>query len=79
MATDIFSLGLVFYTIMMGHWLYKLSGPFESVEEMDHYKEMVDTLFSEGKFPTVEDLDGGAIIRSCWTEQYKDTETLLYD
>ena len=78
-ATDIFSLGSVFYTIMTGHWPYKSPGPFESVEEMDHYEEMVDTLFSEGKFPTVEDLDGGAIIRGCWTEQYKDAETLLHD
>jgi serine/threonine protein kinase len=78
-ATDIFSLGSVSYTIMTGHWPYKSPGPFESVEEKCRYDETVDALFSQGKFPTVEDLAGGAIIQGCWTEQYKDAETLLRD
>jgi serine/threonine protein kinase len=78
-ATDIFSLGSVFYTIMTGHWPYKSPGPFESVEEKWRYDENVDELFSQGKFPTVEDLAGGAIIQGCWTEQYKDAETVLHD
>ncbi|OBT69715.1 hypothetical protein VE03_00872 [Pseudogymnoascus sp. 23342-1-I1] len=77
--TDIFSLGSVFYTIMTGHWPYKSPGPFESVEEKCNYEETVDALFSEGKFPAVNGLVGGAIIQGCWTEQYKDAETLLRD
>lgn len=39
----------------------------------------MDALFSEGKFPTVEDLVGGTIIQGSWTEQYKNAETLLRD
>lgn len=31
-ATDIFSLGSVFYTIMTGHWPYRSPGRFDSVE-----------------------------------------------
>jgi hypothetical protein len=78
-TTDIFSLGSVFYTIMTGHWPYKSPGPFESVEEKDNYEETVDALFLEGKFPPVDDMVGGTIIQGCWTDQYKDAETLLHD
>lgn len=77
--TDIFSLGSVFYTIMTGHWPYKSPGPFESVEDKWRYEAKVDGLFSQGKFPTVEGLAGGAIIHGCWTEQYKDVGTILVD
>jgi serine/threonine protein kinase len=77
--TDIFSLGSVFYAIMTGHWPYKSAGPFESVEEKYSYDEKVDALFSEGRFPPVEELVGGAVIQGCWTEQYKDTKTILLD
>src|SRR5450432_1769231 len=44
-ATDIFSLGSIFYTIMTGHWPYKSPRPFESVEEKWHYDAKVDELF----------------------------------
>lgn len=78
-ATDIFSLGSVFYTIMTGHWPYKSPEPFKSVEGKCRYSENVDVLFSQGKFPTIEGLAGGVIIQGCWTEQYKDAESILHD
>jgi len=78
-ATDIFSLGSVFYTIMTGHWPYKSPGPFISVEEKWRYDERVDDLFSQGIFPTVEDLAGRASIQGCWDGHYAEAETIVRD
>ncbi|KAK2752496.1 hypothetical protein FQN54_008089 [Arachnomyces sp. PD_36] len=78
-ATDIFSLGSVFYTIMTGHWPYKSLGPFKSVEEKLTYGDKVDELFSLGRFPPVKGLIGGAVIQGCWMEQYGEVETILHD
>ena len=78
-ATDIFSLGSVFYTIMTGHWPYKSPGPFNSVEEMRNYEDLVDALFSSRKYPSVDGLIGGVVIQGCWTERYSDVGALIQD
>ncbi|PGH32228.1 serine/threonine protein kinase [[Emmonsia] crescens] len=78
-ATDIFSLGSVFYTIMTGHWPYKSAEPFGSLKEKLSYGERVDELFSLGMFPQVEGLIGGDIIQGCWMEQYGEVETIVCD
>ncbi|OAX83499.1 hypothetical protein ACJ72_02133 [Emergomyces africanus] len=78
-ATDIFSLGSVFYTIITGHWPYKSAGPFRSLEEKLSYGERVDELFSLGKFPPVEGLIGGDIIQDCWMEQYREVDIIVRD
>ncbi|EER39181.1 conserved hypothetical protein [Histoplasma capsulatum H143] len=78
-ATDIFSLGSVFYTIITGHWPYKSAGPFRSLKEKLSYGERVDELFSLGKFPPVEGLIGGDIIQDCWMEQYEEVDTIVRD
>jgi serine/threonine protein kinase len=78
-ATDIFSLGSVFYTIMTGHWPYKPPGPFNSMEEMRTYEDMVDELFASSKYPSADDLVGGAVIQGCWTERYTDVGALIQD
>lgn len=77
--TDIFSLGSVFYTIMTGHWPYRLPGPFVSMDDKVQYEERVDALFSQGRFPTVEGLPAGIVIRGCWTGQYKDVQAMQND
>lgn len=76
-ATDIFSLGSIFYTIMTGHWPYKSPGPFKTMEEMDEYDQRVDLLFKEGKFPDVGGLVGGKVIMGCWTKKYSSAEQIL--
>ncbi|WEW59849.1 serine/threonine protein kinase [Emydomyces testavorans] len=78
-ATDIFSLGSVFYTIMTGHWPYRSPGPFTSGEELWTYGKKVDELFSLSKFPTVEGIIGGPVIQGCWMDQYGEVETILHD
>ncbi|OJD12316.1 serine/threonine protein kinase [Emergomyces pasteurianus Ep9510] len=78
-ATDIFSLGSVFYTIITGHWPYKSAGPFRSLKEKLGYGERVDELFSLGKFPSVEGLIGGDIIQDCWMERYGEVDTIVRD
>lgn len=75
--TDIFALGSVFYTIMTGHWLYRLPGPFVSVEEQVLYGEKVNELFTKRAFPPIEDLIGGDIIHECWTEKIEDAGTIV--
>lgn len=55
-STDIFSLGSIYYTIMTGHWPYKTSGAFKSMEEMMEYEEKVDKLFSSKIYPPVDGL-----------------------
>jgi serine/threonine protein kinase len=78
-ATDIFSLGSVFYTIVTGHWPYKSPGPFISVEEEARYDERVHGLLSQDIFPTVEDLAGGASIQGCWDGHYTEAQTIVRD
>ncbi|KZF20457.1 kinase-like protein, partial [Xylona heveae TC161] len=78
-AMDIFSLGSVFYTIMTGHWPYRSPGPFSSVAERNEYGDMVDGHFQSQKYPPVDGLIGGAVIRGCWTERYSNVGALIRD
>lgn len=78
-ATDIFSLGSIFYAIMTDHWPYRSPGPFTSVQEKLSYSDMVDGLFSLNKFPPTDKLVGGPVIQGCWMEQYKDVEGVIQD
>lgn len=76
-ATDIFSLGSVFYTIMTGHWPYSLLGPFSSAAEKQAYEEMVDAKFAACIYPPTDDHVGGNVILGCWTGEYKETGALI--
>ena len=78
-ATDIFSLGSVFYTIMTGHWPYRSPGPFVSVHAQSAYSDMVDELFAAGEYPPVEHIIGGAVIEGCWKERYTHVGSIIRD
>lgn len=76
-ATDIFSLGSIFYTIMTGHWPHKSFGPFNTVEEKHHYEQQVDDLFSKAIWPDVDGLVGAVIMHRCWTKTLPTAEAVL--
>lgn len=78
-ATDIFALGSVLYTIVSGHWPYREPpcGFFTSREEVEEYGARVNGFFKEGIFPDTEGLYGGAIILGCWTKQYSNANDIL--
>ncbi|KAL2859304.1 kinase-like domain-containing protein [Aspergillus pseudodeflectus] len=78
-ATDIFSLGSIYYTIMTGHWPYRSPGPFKSLEEMKKYQELVDDLFASKRYPPVDGLEAGVVIQRCWTAEYSDLTALIAD
>ena len=77
-ATDIFSLGSIFYTILTGLWPYRSSGgPFISVEEMLEYDAKVNKLFLQQQYPCVTGLVGGKVIMGCWLKKYSSPEEIL--
>jgi hypothetical protein len=75
--TDVFALGSVIHTIMTGHWPYKASGPFVSVEEWEEYGERDDVLLMKGEFPTTEGSVGGNIVEDCWNERIGDVGVIV--
>lgn len=74
--TDIFSLGSVFYTIMVGHWAHR---PRDDSDDYIMYINKVDRLFADNIFPPVEHLDGGIIIQGCWNDQYGRAIDIVHD
>lgn len=71
-ATDIFSLGSVFYTVMTGHWPYKSALPSgeEGEEDRWDYEDRVATSWKKGIYPDLEGVVGGKVMMGCWTKQY---------
>jgi serine/threonine protein kinase len=76
-ATDIFSLGSIFYTIFTGHWPYRKGQPPVAAEEKNTYETQVNEFFAAGIFPDVSNLSGGNVIKGCWQHQYKTAEDVL--
>lgn len=77
-ATDIFSLGSIFYVIVTGHWPF-MNGPpdWKSAEHRLAYMNRVKISFEQGDFPAVSDLSGGDVIKKCWEHQYNTAEEVL--
>ena len=79
MATDIFSLGSVMYTIMVGHWPHGSPGSYilKSFEEKSSYEARVDRLFHSNIWPNVEGIEGGNVIVGCWRKEYETARAVL--
>ena len=76
-ATDIFSLGSVFYTIMTGHWPYKLGLTSDRQEDRWAYEDRVEAEQKRRLYPDVTSVQGGKIIQGCWRQQYLTAEGIL--
>jgi serine/threonine protein kinase len=74
-ATDIFSLGGIFYTIQTGHWPY-LHGPPKGVDDLDWIFK-VDAMISAGEFPDLTGIRGSGVIQGCWDHRFKTAEEVL--
>ncbi|KAK8139961.1 kinase-like domain-containing protein, partial [Apiospora sp. TS-2023a] len=77
-ATDIFSLGSIFYTVQTGHWPFRDHPPqWDSVEEKQAYEAQADSWFKDGYFPPVSHVTGGNVIKGCWNHTYKTASEVL--
>ena len=76
-GTDIFSLGSIFYTIMTGHWPYKLAQAPHDEEDKWRYEDRVMNLLKQGVYPNVDNVIGGTIMMGCWKKQYVVAEDVL--
>ncbi|KAF2254413.1 kinase-like protein [Trematosphaeria pertusa] len=61
---DVFSLGVVIYVIMTGHYPF-YNGPAPQNAERFVYGERVRMLFEQGHFPNLSDVPFGGIIAGC--------------
>jgi serine/threonine protein kinase len=69
---DIFSLGIVIYVIITGHYPY-LEGPAPQNEERFTYGDRVRELFEQGYFPALTGVPFKSIIEGCCCERRFET------
>ncbi|KAL5400702.1 hypothetical protein PMIN03_012150 [Paraphaeosphaeria minitans] len=69
---DVFSLGVIIYIIMTGHYPFHGS-PAPENDEMFEYGMRVQTLYQEGGFPDLSDVTFGTIIAGCCCERRFET------
>jgi len=77
-ATDIFSIGSVLYSIVSGHWPHRGLGPFKSAEDYKTYDKQVEEYFRNQQYPDIDGLFGGTIILNCWTKEYSSADDVLH-
>jgi serine/threonine protein kinase len=70
--TDIFSLGVIFYYIMTGHYPFH-GRPAPQEEEKWLYGSRVQGLYKDGKFPDVSSILLGDVIAGCCYERRFET------
>jgi hypothetical protein len=76
-ATDVFSLGTIIYTILMGHWPHREGASPVTREDKIAYETEVNALFMDGKFPDLSNVIGGEVIKGCWDHQYRTGKDVL--
>jgi len=69
-ATDIFSLGSIFYTILTGRWPLQQSDSMSTAEDKFSYQRRVNFCFRRGQFPDVSGMMLGEVVMGCWTHKY---------
>ena len=75
-STEIFGLGSVMYTIMIGH---RPHGPanFNSPDEQEAFGERFKQFVCNGIFPDTSDIVSGDIIQNCWTRKISSATEVL--
>jgi hypothetical protein len=63
---DLFSLGSIFYTILVGYWPYRTQSFFSEGDDYLDYVDKVNAFFRQGRFPDVDGLWGGSVMMGCW-------------
>ena len=77
-ALDIFSLGTMFYFIMVGHWPFMDEPPTQrSYAQMVWYTSRVARKFKQDDFPSTTELPCGEVIEGCWYHEYRTAEEVL--
>jgi serine/threonine protein kinase len=77
-ATNIFSLGSIFYTVVTGYWPFRqLNTPFKTHDDFISYYKLVDGSFLQGIFPLIEG-DLGDVIMGCWTHRFTSADDVLH-
>lgn len=71
-ATDIFSLGSIFYIVLTGHWPF-LDGPLDPKDRVS-YEEMVEQSFYNGLFPHDLDCEDEKVVMGCWQHKLETAE-----
>lgn len=74
---DIFGLASTLYTILTGYWPYRTRVFFGEGDEYFDYVDRVTILFSQGRYPEVDELWGGDIILGCWRKDFETAEQVL--
>ncbi|KAF1960727.1 kinase-like protein [Byssothecium circinans] len=70
--TDIFALGSAIYFMMSGR------PPFS---ELDSWKdrEEIERRFKTGQFPPLGEIQGGGVVKRCWTGRYESADQAIHD
>ena len=66
--SDLFALGSVLYELVVGQY------PYESLDDM-----IIESLYRQGRFPSVQGILFGKIILRCWTARFQSASDILRD
>jgi hypothetical protein len=64
---------------MTGNWPFRSSVPPSAAQDINDYRDEVDSLFKKGIFPDLSGVQGADVISGCWEYRYKNAADVLED